>query len=570
MRNIYTLLIVGLFYSTSLFGQITKVTQINKEAFMYEKVEWLIELKGNWNNPYNQEEVTLDMHFTSPSGKKGVLPSFYTAGESGQISSWTARFAPSEVGKYKVSFVLKSRDGATSRSNKSFFIAKPSYKFGFLRTNNNWTFKTDNGSLFRGVGENICWESRDVDDSKYFKALHEDPRFNYDFMIKKLAANGGNFFRTWMIYWNLPVDWKQVQNNKRYSNSSLPYNLSGMERLDHVVELCDSLGVYMMLALESHVGLMGSGWETSSYNVKNGGFASTPAEFFALPEARKQYKNKLRLMVARYGYSSSIGAWEFFNEVDNAMYQGKPEEYINHAVVTDWHREMSSYLKSVDPYNHIVTTSISHREIDGLNEIASIDINQRHIYCNTLGIPEVIKTQTAKFNKPYVIGESGYHWDWSVDFNKYGAEFDRDFKLGLWLGLFSPTPVLPMSWWWEFFENRGLMSYFNVVQSVNKEMLADTNGDFQIKEVISSNDKVPCYLVKGQSKLFLLVVNSSAEKQVSNIEFSDFGILENELFEVGTEDGSRNEFNQFLTKDGSVFLSDLTLDANLFRVFVLQ
>lgn len=570
MRNIYTLLIVGLFYSTSLFGQITKVTQINKEAFMYEKVEWLIELKGNWNNPYNQEEVTLDMHFTSPSGKKGVLPCFYTAGESGQISSWTARFAPSEVGKYKVSFVLKSRDGATSRSNKSFFIAKPSYKFGFLRTNNNWTFKTDNGSLFRGVGENICWESRDADDSKYFKALHEDPRFNYDFMIKKLAANGGNFFRTWMIYWNLPVDWKQVQNNKRYSNSSLPYNLSGMERLDHVVELCDSLGVYMMLALESHVGLMGSGWETSSYNVKNGGFASTPAEFFALPEARKQYKNKLRLMVARYGYSSSIGAWEFFNEVDNAMYQGKPEEYINHAVVTDWHREMSSYLKSVDPYNHIVTTSISHREIDGLNEIPSIDINQRHIYCNTLGIPEVIKTQTAKFNKPYVIGESGYHWDWSVDFNKYGAEFDRDFKLGLWLGLFSPTPVLPMSWWWEFFENRGLMSYFNIVQSVNKEMLADTNGDFQIKEVISSNDKVQCYLVKGHSKLFVLVVNSSAEKQVSNIQFSDFGILENELFEVGTEDGSRKEFNQFLTKDGSVFLSDLTLDANLFRVFILN
>jgi len=179
-----------------------------------------------------------------------------------------------------------------------------------------------------------------------------------------------------MIYWNLPVDWKQVQNNKRYVNSEKPFNPSGMERLDNVVQLCDSLGIYMMLALESHVGLMGTGWETSSYKIKNGGLAATPTDFLHHQMQGNNNKNKLRLMVARYGYSPSIGAWEFFNEVDNAMYQGKPEDYISHAAVTDWHREMSSYLKSIDPFNHIVTTSISHREIEGLNEIPTIDFNQ--------------------------------------------------------------------------------------------------------------------------------------------------------------------------------------------------
>jgi hypothetical protein len=570
MKNIYLVVIVGLLYSTSLFSQIKKVTQLNEEINLYEKVEWRLDLMGKWSNPYNQEEVTLDMHFTTPSGKKGVLPCYYVSGNSGELSSWAARFAPSEVGNYKLIFSFKNSDGIISYSKKQSFTAKPSSKMGFLRTNNNWTFKTDNGALFRGIGENICWESRDVDDSKYFKELHEDPRFNYDFMIKKLAANGGNFFRTWMIYWNLPVDWKQVQNNKRYSNSSLSYNSSGMERLDHVVALCDSLGVYMMLALESHVGLMGSGWETSNYNIKNGGFAATPAAFFALPEARKQFKNKLRLMVARYGYSTSIGAWEFFNEVDNAMYQGKSEEYISQAVVTDWHREMSDYLKSIDPYNHLVTTSISHREIEGLNEIPSIDFNQKHIYCNTLGIPDVITSQTAKFNKPYVIGESGYHWDWSIDFNKYATEFDHDFKLGLWLGLFSPTPVLPMSWWWEFFENRGLMSYFETIQSVNKEMLDDTNGDFNSLTVTSANEKVKCFVINGKAKHFLLVVNSTSDKQISSIQFSKSNKLIQKAIEVNTNDNSRKLFNSFSFSDGDIMLPDLELKANEFRVFIFN
>jgi len=122
----------------------------------------------------------------------------------------------------------------------------------------------------------MCWESRDEDDSKYFESLHEDKRFNYDFMLKKLTANGGNFFRLWMIYWNLPVDWKTVKNNSRYQNTNSPYNESGMKRMDWLVNLSDSLGIHMMLALESHVGFMGDGWNLSSYNANNGGPAKTP------------------------------------------------------------------------------------------------------------------------------------------------------------------------------------------------------------------------------------------------------------------------------------------------------
>ena len=78
-----------------------------------------------------------------------------------------------------------------------------------------------------------------------------------------------------------------------------------------------------------------------------------------------------------------------------------------------------------------------------------------------------------------MIGEFGYEWDWSKNFDEFGAEMDRDFRRGLWYGIFSPTPVTPMSWWWEYFENRGMMSYFRGVRRISDRMLADGKGAFE-------------------------------------------------------------------------------------------
>ena len=504
---IATLLVV---LSISLRAQIQKTELLKTKVNQYQKADWNVVLKASWSNPYAFSEIALDMILTSPSGKQLALPCYYESGKSGDESVWKARFTARETGVYSYQFELKENGKIVSSTPKAEFWVNPSKGKGFLNPNDFWTLQYDNGELFRGIGENICWESRDEDDSKYFKALHEDKRFNYDYMLKKLAANGGNFFRTWMIYWNLPVDWKTVINNSRYQNTTSPYNESGMKRMDQLVELCDSLGIHMMLALESHVGFLGDGWKMSSYNVANGGPAKTPYEFFTLSEAKLHYKNKLRLMVARYGYSPSIGAWEFFNEIDNAMYNVKPEDQLPPSIITIWHDEMSTFLKSTDPYKHIVTTSVSHRDIEGMNDLKNIDFNQRHIYKNAAAIPETIREYTKKHNKPYVIGESGYEWDWSKNFNDFAADMDGDFKRALWYGLFSPTPILPMSWWWEFFENRGMMSYFKKVSEINRCMFEAGKGKFVSFDVKAVQDGVQAYGVLCGNKNFIYLYNSTA------------------------------------------------------------
>lgn len=508
----------SLFLTLFLNAQIQYSKLINKNVNQYLKAEWEIYLNTTFKNPFDMNDISLNMLLTSPSGKKLVLPCYFVSGKSGDKSLWKARFTPRIKGKYSYQFELKKNGNEAVVSDKQVFTAKASNAPGFLNLNNLWTFQYDNGQLFRGIGMNICWESRDLDDARYFKKLHEDKRFNYEYMLKKLAAYGGNFFRTWMIYWNLPVDWKQVQNNSRYQSTSDYFNESGMKRMDELVELCDSLGIHMMLALESHVGLMGSGWETSNYNIKNGGFAKTPSEFFSLPEARAQYKNKLRMMVARYGYSPSIACWEFFNEVDNAMYNGGTDNQIAPEVVTDWHNEMSTFLKTIDPYDHIITTSISHRDIPGLNDLKNIDVNQRHIYKNVTGIPTALTAYSEKHHKPYIIGESGYEWDWSKNFNEFAPEMDSDFRRSLWLGLFSPTPTLPMSWWWEFFEDRGMMSYFNIVKKVNDKMLSEGKGKFEILEIKSLQNGLEICGVRCAKTTYIYVYNSSETNQPVQFE----------------------------------------------------
>ena len=351
---------------------------LNQRIVEFEKAEWDINISAPYSNPFDQQNISLDMVITSPSGKPLVLPCYFNKGDPG-ASAWKARFAAQETGTYSYYFSLKAK-GLNEESTKAKFIVLPSAKAGFLHKNDLWTFKFDNGELFRGIGENVAWESRSFENDKY----------TYDHLLPTLSKNGANFFRTWMCYWNMPLEWKKVRSTKRYINSEEYFNPGAVKRMDELVNLTDSLGLYFMLTLDWHGHLMEEGgWKNSPYNQINGGPAKTPTEFFSLTSAKQKYKNKLRYVIARWGYSTNIAAIEFFNEVDNAVFTKEDSILIPHHYITQWHDDMGRYLKDIDPYKHLVTTSVSHREIEGMNSLAYLDFNQKHIYKHTEKIPAI-------------------------------------------------------------------------------------------------------------------------------------------------------------------------------------
>ncbi|HWD18336.1 MAG TPA: cellulase family glycosylhydrolase [Verrucomicrobiae bacterium] len=474
----------------------------------YERVDFAVRLRAPKLNPYRQEEVRLDLNLTAPAGGRVRVPAFFERDAEGGVSVWDVRFAPAEAGRYAGQMDL-TLEGAPAGSAPVELLVERSSAKGFLRPANAWSFRFDNGEPFRGIGENIGWESRQADNGG-----DADRRYNYEYLLGKLAAAGGNFFRTWMCPWNLPLEWKRVNNTDRYRDDPGALNASAMRRMDELVELAEARDLYLMLTLNNSGDLQGREWRRNSYNKINGGPVTEPQAFFTDAAARAQFKNRLRYLVARWGYSPHLAAWEFFNEIDNLMY-GLPQP-IPDRVVTAWHREMGEYLKSIDPYQHMVTTSISHREVAGLYEIPALDFNQLHIYghngvSRTGTFATALRADSSRDGKPFVVGEFGFEWDWNKNFDDVAPQMSADFKKGLWLGAFSPTPILPMSWWWEYFDRREVTPYLQRVRSLVDRMQKAGGGSYAEAACDWSGATPPLAVRCGETYFVLLSNDSRSE-----------------------------------------------------------
>ncbi len=556
MKKIYPVIFLLFILTGMLSAQINTVTLLNAKVSQYEKTEWDIRLTEKWENPYLQEDIALDMLILTPTGKNLVLPCYFESGESGKESLWKARFTPREKGKYSCIFRLTKAGKSEIKSVVYKFISRESSGDGFLNPNDNWTLRFDNGKPFRGIGENICWESRTNDDSKFFRKLHENMKYNYDYMLPLVVKNGGNFYRTWMCSWNLPLDWKNGINNPRYSASGEYYNPSAIKRFDHMINLADSLHIYVMLTL-------GQG----ASGIREGGFAANSADFFVNPQSKERYKNRLRYIVGRWGYSTSICAWELFNEIDNVQFSDRDNPISAESIVA-WHDEMSTYIKQIDPYKHLVTTSISHRDLTGLNTLKNIDINQKHIYKNTASIPDQIVKYEAEFGKPYVIGEFAFEWDWSKNFDDFATDMDLDYKHGLWFGLFTPTPILPMSWWWEYFENRGMTTYLRGVREINDLMLKAGNGNFE--KIDMQSDQLNLRGVKCGKTYFIYMLNETGEDKTSTIRFP---VGSDRILSVKSFDPvslKYNDIRDFEINELQAFLPDVKLESKNEKILIVE
>ena len=283
-------------------------------------------------------------------------------------------------------------------------------------------------------------------------------------------------------------------------------------RLDDIISLAEQKGLYIMLAFDYH-GIFtadidewasNAEWRTNPYNAANGGPCKTQQDFFTNAEAKRLYKNRLRYLVARWGYSPALGVWEFWNEIDNVMdWQNIPEK-----IIADWHEEMASYLKSIDPYNHLVSTSVSHREMPVMWNVPDIDFTQHHSYTPEIKIPDIIGYYEKEFNKPNVIGEFAIGWkgpgkDYPVEL------YEGYMHNGLWQGMFSPTPILPLTWWWEWHYYKDEYYHFKTAEIFSSLMINNGTRTIHPLKVEDNNKQLTTMGLQSDGQLFLWMLNES-------------------------------------------------------------
>jgi hypothetical protein len=328
------------------------------------------------------------------------------------------------------------------------------------------------------VGENIAWQNGNA-------------YTNYKTWLTKLAENGGNFFRLWHAHWGLGIEWKDGWNSfdglRKYKEVNCRYQ-------DWLFDFCAENDIYIMLALQHHGQVstnVNPNWGDSPYNEANGGMCINTVDFFTDESARAHTRNRFRYIVARWGYSRSIMAWELFNEVEwTDNFEANKEK------VQDWHFEMAEYLKQIDPNNHIVTTSYAHENNDPVVwNSPDMDITQTHFYINTSNIERAlavgVRDYLDEFGKPTLTGEFGLGGSASL------ANSDPDgihVHNSLWGALFGGGMGTGMTWWWDnYIHPRNLYYHFAGVSALADEVpflaenmspassyVSGTSGDLQI------------------------------------------------------------------------------------------
>jgi len=383
-------------YKTPIIKNIKPVSHSTR---LYKKFEAQFNIKAYYTNPFNPREIDIIAEFTSPSGRKVTVPCFVDAGKENpkkikdysKLNKWMVRFTPIETGTWKWKIIAKNPAGQKI-SREMVFTCNPNKKAkGFIRLSkkNLQQFVFDNNTPYYPMGNNLCCGPPEYYE-KYFKAM------------KKA---GENWSRIWLTHWGkMNLDWSKKKENQVPLGT---LDFQAIRYWDKIVELAEKYGIYFQMTLQhfsQYSTQVNPAWSKNPWNDYNGGFLKKPEEFFSDMIAVKLTKNKYRYIIARWGYSPAVMAWELFNEV---QFTDAYDSDSGKQSIIQWHNEMADYIKSLDPQNHLVTTS-SILELDMWKKM---DYYQPHLYARDMvsSVNEFSEFKKGKPDKPIFYGEIGPH-----------------------------------------------------------------------------------------------------------------------------------------------------------------
>jgi chitodextrinase len=325
------------------------------------------------------------------------VPAFYRSNSS---PKWAVRYTPRAAGTHQVTLQVTDANGTGQSSGYSFTAGAASNSRGFMGVTGNRI--TDSyGKQLTVLGTNYAWGAVD-------EILNAMPTYK---------ANQMNLMRVWLSCWwaNYALEWgpgstTQAGITMTYEGIGR-YNMDNAARFDTLMETAEANDIYIMLTMNSF-GDFYYDWEYNAYNIANGGpsyWTDNNTDFWTNPTAIDYQKQLLRYIFARWGYSTSLGMLEYWNESDNHVntYEHKPF----------WHEAVDTYWKSLDFYNHPTTTSFAWMDHIEFNQtswepLTTLDIVNLHFYHSANDAVDVwednIKRSLADFgNRPTFIGETG-------------------------------------------------------------------------------------------------------------------------------------------------------------------
>jgi len=211
------------------------------------------------------------------------------------------------------------------------------------------------------------------------------------------------------------------------------YNQVDCFMLDQLVEAAEQNGIYLMLCVLTRDLYMKDLADGKSVEYE---------------QAVRNAKKFMHYAVARWGYSTSVAAWEYFNEID----PGLPTERF--------YAELGEYLEQIDIYHHLRATSTWSPSAKDCRH-PQLDIGQLHHYMRP-ETKEQFKDEVAVViertqflrehapGKPALIGEFGLATPkWGLSEYMKQDEKGVHFHNSLWASAFAGPSGTAMFWWWD-------------------------------------------------------------------------------------------------------------------------
>lgn len=469
-------------------------------------------------NPFDPEQITVNLHIKTPSGKSLIVPAFWyqeysRALEDGAekltikgTANWRIRFTPTEAGQHQLELnVVINGESIYPTVQQTISVGEntPKDQHGWVELADNRYFQTSDGLPLRLIGENVCWDiGRGT--------------FDFDDWFQQMAKSGQNFARLWFSPWSIGIE--------HGPGTLTNYSMEDAWQLDHIFSLAHKHHIYLMISFDHHGmyqtnentwGGTNAFWNTHNpYSAQLGGPCEIPNDFFAMPEAREIYKKRLRYLVARYGYSPYLQCWQFFNEIDNVF----PRENLDEPVVYDWHDEMGQWLKENDPYKHLVSSSLTGgSDRPELWKLPTMDFSVYHSYNDPAPartIAQIAHSFVDRYKKPVFIGEFGTS-AWGLNMEK--DPFLRGFRQGLWGGVMGGSVGSSMSWWWETIHSENLYSIYHSMHKILKHAGWES-GKWEPIEFPQTKTPIELEHPKSDSKSFTadLALNSFRQIHLLN------------------------------------------------------
>jgi hypothetical protein len=452
----------------------------------YEKYEAVFSLPDRYENPFDPAQIAVTVAISRPDGRADHIDAFFCQDYFRRTDAtgdrlvpdgppqWAFRYAPVVTGRHE--FVISARDArGEAEWGPGWFEARAPVRPGYVRVSRkDWRFfETDDGRFFFPIGHNArsAFDTR-MDEQFPWRQRWAEGTSAYATHFAEMARHGENFAEIWSAAWSLGLEWTETW---RGYHGVGQYNTMNAWEMDRVVEEAERQGIYLNVVVHNHGKLStwcDPEWDSNPHNVENGGYLKRPEDYFTDPRAIEDARRLLRYLVARWGYSTSIFAWELFSELDLCGSQGGQLSIHRQPYVADWHRLMGRWLKDIDPNDHLVSTHVcgdyTHQEpaLVLLPEMDLCPIDAYHNEPDPLRIVSLMAetiSYNSAFRKPVLITEFGG----DPKARQGLRHLEHSLHAALWTSTAINFSGTPLFWWWDVIREQ---NYFTKYEAIARFM----------------------------------------------------------------------------------------------------